>query len=91
MRGHYSSWDNLGVKTAALSELLRKLPSVDDVMRAPAVCSLTESYGHDSVVDAARVVLSGADIPLSGGLVTSFALLLHEFATNARNQQDSYD
>jgi PAS domain S-box-containing protein len=33
--------------------------------------------------DAARVVLSGADIPLSGGLVTSFALLLHEFATNA--------
>ena len=32
---------------------------------------------------APRVVLSGADIPLSGGLVTSFALLLHEFATNA--------
>jgi two-component sensor histidine kinase len=31
----------------------------------------------------ARVALSGPDIPLSGGLVTSFALLLHEFATNA--------
>jgi PAS domain S-box-containing protein len=31
----------------------------------------------------ARVVVNGPDIPLSGSLVTSFALLLHEFATNA--------
>jgi PAS domain S-box-containing protein len=32
---------------------------------------------------SARVVIGGPDIPLSGSLVTAFALLLHEFATNA--------
>jgi PAS domain S-box-containing protein len=31
----------------------------------------------------ARVTISGPDIRLAGGLVTAFALLLHEFATNA--------
>jgi L-seryl-tRNA(Ser) seleniumtransferase len=46
------------VKTAAASELFRKLPSVDDVMRGPAVTTLAASYGHDSVVDAARRVLT---------------------------------
>ena len=33
--------------------------------------------------DEARVVIGGPDIQLAGGLVTTFALLLHEFATNA--------
>jgi len=33
--------------------------------------------------DRARVAISGCDIRLAGGLVTTFALLLHEFATNA--------
>jgi PAS domain S-box-containing protein len=33
--------------------------------------------------DEARVVIGGSDIQLAGGLVTTFALLLHEFATNA--------
>jgi L-seryl-tRNA(Ser) seleniumtransferase len=46
------------VKTAAASELFRKLPSVDDVMRGPAVTTLAASYGHDSVVEAARMVLT---------------------------------
>jgi PAS domain S-box-containing protein len=32
---------------------------------------------------SARVTISGPDIRLAGGLVTTFALLLHEFATNA--------
>jgi PAS domain S-box-containing protein len=32
---------------------------------------------------AARVVIGGPDIPVAGGAVTSLALLLHEFATNA--------
>ena len=30
-----------------------------------------------------RIVISGPDIPVSAALVTDFALLLHEFATNA--------
>jgi two-component sensor histidine kinase len=33
--------------------------------------------------DRARAAISGCDIRLAGGLVTTFALLLHEFATNA--------
>ena len=33
--------------------------------------------------DRARVVISGPDIPVAGSSVTSFALLLYEFATNA--------
>jgi PAS domain S-box-containing protein len=40
---------------------------------------------HDGQTDegSARIVISGADVALTGGVVTSFALLLHEFATNA--------
>jgi PAS domain S-box-containing protein len=33
--------------------------------------------------DGARVTISGPDTPLAGGSLTDFALLLHEFATNA--------
>ncbi|RWJ04897.1 MAG: PAS domain S-box protein [Mesorhizobium sp.] len=36
--------------------------------------------GH---TDRPRLSVSGPDIPIAGGAVTSFALLLHEFATNA--------
>ncbi|MGB7601227.1 MAG: L-seryl-tRNA(Sec) selenium transferase [Candidatus Sulfotelmatobacter sp.] len=80
MRAAFSPWDNRSVKTAASSELFRKLPSVDDVVRVPAIAKLSENYGHDSVVDAARVVLArlrheittkllddrGLDLALSG-------------------------
>ena len=30
-----------------------------------------------------RIAIAGADVPVAGEAVTSFALLLHEFATNA--------
>jgi PAS domain S-box-containing protein len=33
--------------------------------------------------DRSRAAISGPDVRLAGGLVTTFALLLHEFATNA--------
>ena len=33
--------------------------------------------------ESSRVVISGPDIAISGSAITSFALLLHEFATNA--------
>jgi len=46
------------VKIAVPSALFRKLPSVDDVVRAPAILALAATYGHDSVVDAARDVLA---------------------------------
>ncbi len=66
----------LTVKTAAPSELFRKLPSVDDVMRGPAVSSLASSYGHDCVVDAARIVLGRLRQEITSGLLDSDALEL---------------
>ena len=40
-------------------------------------------YDGQTVDGKARVAISGADIPIGGGSLTSLALLLHEFATNA--------
>jgi L-seryl-tRNA(Ser) seleniumtransferase len=51
-------WDNFQVSSTVPSEFFRKLPSVDDVMRVPEVNTLAASFGHDSVVDAARAVLA---------------------------------
>jgi len=62
------------VKRAALSEIFRKLPSVDDVMRGPALCALAASYGHDSVVDAARAVLARLRHEITSGLLDEEAL-----------------
>jgi L-seryl-tRNA(Ser) seleniumtransferase len=76
MRDSFSSWDNLPVKTAAPSELFRKLPSVDDVMRGPAAHLLVPSYGHTSVVDAARVVLSRLRQEITSGLLDADGLEL---------------
>jgi L-seryl-tRNA(Ser) seleniumtransferase len=62
------------VKTAAPSELFRKLPSVDDVMRGPATLALASSYGQDSVVDAARAVLAQLRQEIASGLLDENAL-----------------
>jgi L-seryl-tRNA(Ser) seleniumtransferase len=64
------------VKATALSELFRKLPSVDDVMRGPAFGSLAASAGHDSVVDAARAVLARLRQEITSGLLDEDALQL---------------
>jgi L-seryl-tRNA(Ser) seleniumtransferase len=76
MAGLFSSWDNLPVKAAAPSELFRKLPSVDDVMRGPAVLLLAASYGHDSAADAARAVLARLRQEIISGLLDENALEL---------------
>ena len=62
------------MKNAALSELFRKLPSVNDVMGASAVGSLAASYGHDSTVDAVRVVLARLRQEITSGLLDEDAL-----------------
>jgi L-seryl-tRNA(Ser) seleniumtransferase len=64
------------VKNATRSELFRKLPSVDDVMSAPAVSSLEASYGHDPAVDAVRAVLAGLRQEITSGLLHEDALEL---------------
>ncbi len=64
------------MKTAASCELFRKLPSVDDVMHVRAVAELAANYGHDSVVDGARVVLARLRQEITSGLLDSDALEL---------------
>ena len=64
------------MNTAAASKLFRRLPSVDDVMRIPAVSSLTASDGQPSVVDAARFVLARLRREITSGLLDGDALEL---------------
>ena len=45
--------------------------------------TIVAPYDEGGEQSRARVVVSGPDVPLADGSVTSFALLLHEFATNA--------
>ncbi|MFZ1006747.1 MAG: L-seryl-tRNA(Sec) selenium transferase [Candidatus Sulfotelmatobacter sp.] len=46
------------MKQTSSSDLFRKLPSVDEVMRDPAIHFLVRSSGQESVINAARVVLA---------------------------------
>jgi len=62
------------VKAPSPSELFRKLPSVDDVMRSPAVGALAASYGHEPTVDAARAVLACIRQEITSGLLGEDAL-----------------
>lgn len=47
------------------------------------VRTITAPYDHAAESGGSRIRLAGPDVDLSGPAVTSFALLLHEFATNA--------
>ena len=76
VRHGFSSWDNLPVKRAERSQILRKLPSVDDMIRLSGVAELVASYGHDSVVDAARAVLARLRQEITSGLLDEDALEL---------------
>ena len=62
------------MKVAVPTELFRKLPSVDDVMRNPAVSKLAASYGHDCVVDATRAALARLREEITSGLLDENAL-----------------
>ncbi|MGA7399171.1 MAG: L-seryl-tRNA(Sec) selenium transferase [Candidatus Sulfotelmatobacter sp.] len=64
------------MKNAARSELFRRLPSVDDVLRSPALMALAENYGHDPVADATRAVLTRLRQEITSGLLDDDALEL---------------
>ncbi len=68
------AWDNRQVSTAQTSELFRKLPSVNEVLRLPEISPLTLSYGHAITVNAARSVLSRLRQEIASGLVNEEAL-----------------
>jgi L-seryl-tRNA(Ser) seleniumtransferase len=46
------------VRTAAKSELYRKLPSLDELLRSPELIALASEEGQAAVADAARMVLA---------------------------------
>lgn len=57
------------VKTSANSELFRKLPSMDEVLREAAFASLTANYGHELTAGAARKVLGRVRDEIASGLL----------------------
>src|SRR5580700_786777 len=70
------------MKSTAKSELFRELPSVDELLRAPAVAALasdlasnlSSNQGLAAVTDAARAVLARLREEISSGLLDASAL-----------------
>jgi L-seryl-tRNA(Ser) seleniumtransferase len=62
------------VKAISKSELFRKLPSIDELMREPDVVLLVRREGHSAVADAARATLSRLRQEISSGHLDSSAL-----------------
>lgn len=67
-------WDNPPVKSTAKSELFRKLPAVDELLRAPAVAALASDHGAAAVADAVRAVLGRLREEIASGLLDERAL-----------------
>jgi L-seryl-tRNA(Ser) seleniumtransferase len=64
------------VKAVAISDLFRKLPSVDETVSSPAFQSFIETYGHDCVIDAVRTVFARLRQEIASGLLDDRSLRL---------------
>ena len=64
------------MKQASSSDLFRKLPSVDEVVRDPAIHFLVRSSGQESVINATRVVLVRLRWEIAAGLLDEAGLEL---------------
>jgi L-seryl-tRNA(Ser) seleniumtransferase len=64
------------LKSSVNPALFRELPSVDDVLRTPAVAGLATSQGAASVTDAARAVLGRLRDEVGSGRLNQSALRL---------------
>ena len=62
------------MKSTAKSELFRKLPAVDELLRAPAVAGLVSGHGAAAVADAVRAVLGRLREEIASGLLDERAL-----------------
>src|SRR5580658_10080598 len=62
-------WDNPSVKSTTKSDLFRKLPAVDEVLRSAAVAVLSDTQGSAAVADAVRAALSRLREEISSGLL----------------------
>jgi L-seryl-tRNA(Ser) seleniumtransferase len=64
------------MKSTANPALFRELPSVDELVRVPAVAELAASCGGNAVTDAARAVLARLRQEIASGLVDEAGLRL---------------
>ena len=58
------------------SDLFRKLPSVDDLLRDAAIAPLASTYGHEALTNASRAVLSRLRQEIASRLLDNTALQL---------------
>ncbi|HSV00698.1 MAG TPA: PAS domain S-box protein [Roseiarcus sp.] len=59
------------------------VPAEDAATLHALVKAIASPYENRGSEERERVIVTGADVPLSNSTVTSLALLLHEFTTNA--------
>ena len=64
------------MKSAAKSELFRELPSVDELIRVPAIAALASSHGTAALTAAARSALARVREEVASGLLDGPALRL---------------
>jgi L-seryl-tRNA(Ser) seleniumtransferase len=64
------------MKARAASELYRKLPSVDEVLRLPGLAEQVEREGHAVVTDAARVVVARMRDEVKAGRLDEKGIML---------------
>ncbi|MGA7907329.1 MAG: L-seryl-tRNA(Sec) selenium transferase [Candidatus Sulfotelmatobacter sp.] len=64
------------MKSAAPSQLFRKLPSVDELLRSPLCATLLKEHGQAPVAGAARLVLGRLREEIASGLLDDRALEL---------------
>jgi L-seryl-tRNA(Ser) seleniumtransferase len=62
------------VKSTAKADLFRKLPGVDELLRAPVVAVLSDTHGPAAVADAVRAVLGHLREEISSRLLDERAL-----------------
>ena len=62
------------MKSVAKSELFRKLPAVDELLRSPGVVALAGTHGPAAAADAVRAVLGRLREEISSGLLDERAL-----------------
>ena len=64
------------MKTMAKAELYRELPSVDELLRAPAIIALTQAHGVVAVTEAVRAIVARLRGEIASGLLDPAALRL---------------
>lgn len=77
------------MKSTAKSELLRQLPSVDELLRSAEIASLTAKHGTAAVTGAARAVLARVRSEITSGLLDASALQLALEGMSAAIEQEA--